>query len=133
MACLSRCTVPVARPTIPLPYEPCLRDGSSNELRHTLPLRISARIGSSIWKVEPFPGVDSTEIRPPCIGATLRYLPAYSPDLNPIEHVFSKLKAALRKGAARTVTRLVKLIGRLATTLALEECANYFQHAGYGA
>src|SRR5262249_30083601 len=65
--------------------------------------------------------------------AKLRYLPAYSPDLNPIEQVFSKLKAALRKGAARTVTRLVKLIGRLATTLAPEECANYFQHAGYGA
>jgi transposase len=65
-------------------------------------------------------------------GATLRYLPAYSPDLNPIEQAFSKLKAALRKGAARTVTRLLKLIGRLAKTLAPEECANYFQHAGYG-
>ena len=44
-------------------------------------------------------------------GATLRYLPAYSPDLNPIEQVFAKLKAALRKGAARTVTVLWKLIG----------------------
>ena len=64
-------------------------------------------------------------------GATLRYLPAYSPDLNPIEQAFSKLKAALRKGEARTVTRLLKLIGRLAKTLAPEECANYFQHAGY--
>ena len=40
------------------------------------------------------------------IGATLRYLPAYSPDLNPIEQAFSKLKAALRKGAARTVNAL---------------------------
>ena len=49
-------------------------------------------------------------------GATLRLLPAYSPDLNPIEQVFSKLKAALRKAAARTVTRLLKLIGRLAKT-----------------
>ena len=65
-------------------------------------------------------------------GATLRFLPAYSPDLNPIEQVFSKLKAALRKGAARTVTRLVKLIGRLAKALGPEECANYFGHAGYG-
>jgi transposase len=65
-------------------------------------------------------------------GATLRFLPAYSPDLNPIEQAFSKLKPALRKGAARTVTRLLKLIGRLAKTLAPEECANYFQHAGYG-
>jgi transposase len=66
-------------------------------------------------------------------GATLRLLPAYSPDLNPIEQVFSKLKAALRKGAARTVTRLLKLIGRLAKTLSPQECANYFAHAGYGA
>jgi transposase len=46
-------------------------------------------------------------------GATLRLLPAYSPDFNPIEQVFSKLKAALRKGAARTVTRPLKLIARL--------------------
>jgi transposase len=66
-------------------------------------------------------------------GATRRFLPAYSPDLNPIEQAFSKLKAALRKGAARTVTRLLKLIGRLVKTLAPEECANYFYHAGYGA
>jgi transposase len=66
-------------------------------------------------------------------GATLRFLPAYSPDLNPIEQIFSKLKAALRKGAARTVTRLLKLIGRLAKSLEPEECANYFEHAGYGA
>ena len=67
------------------------------------------------------------------VGATLRLLPAYSPDLNPIKQVFSKLKAALRKGAARTVTRLLKLIGRLAKTLSPQECANYFVHAGYGA
>src|SRR6202163_1471931 len=51
-------------------------------------------------------------------GARLRYLPAYSPDLNPIEQVFSKLKAALRKGAARTVEALWKLIGKLAKTCA---------------
>jgi len=65
-------------------------------------------------------------------GATLRYLPAYSPDLNPIEQAFAKLKAALRKGAARTVTALWKLIGKLLKTFAPEECANYFRHAGYG-
>jgi transposase len=66
-------------------------------------------------------------------GATVRYLPAYSPDLNPIEQAFSKLKMALRKGAARTVTTLLKLIGRLIKTFAPQECANYFRHAGYGA
>ena len=64
-------------------------------------------------------------------GATLRYLPAYSPDLNPIEQAFAKLKAALRKGAARTVKALWKLIGKLLKTFAPEECANYFRHAGY--
>ena len=66
------------------------------------------------------------------VGAKVRYLPAYSPDLNPIEMAFSKLKAALRKGAARTVEALWKLIGRLMKTFAPDECANYFRHAGYG-
>jgi len=66
------------------------------------------------------------------VGATVRYLPAYSPDLNPIELAFSKLKTAMRKGAARTVKALWKLIGRLIKTFASEQCANYFRHAGYG-
>ena len=65
------------------------------------------------------------------VGAKVRYLPAYSPDLNPIEMVFSKLKTALRKGAARTVTTLMKLIGKLIKTFAPEQCTNYFRHAGY--
>ena len=51
------------------------------------------------------------------VGASVRYLPAYSPDLNPIEQAFSKLKTAMRKGAARTVKALWKLIGRLIKTL----------------
>jgi transposase len=67
------------------------------------------------------------------IGAELEYLPAYSPDLNPIEQAFSKLKAALRKGAARKVNALLKLIGKLVKSFAPEECANYFRHAGYAA
>jgi transposase len=64
-------------------------------------------------------------------GAQVRYLPAYSPDLNPIEQAFSKLKAALRKGAERTVERLLKLIAKLVRSFAPQECANYFRHAGY--
>ena len=64
-------------------------------------------------------------------GATVRYLPAYSPDLNPIEQAFAKLKAALRKGAARTIKALWRLIGKLTTRFAPDECANYFRHAGY--
>jgi len=66
------------------------------------------------------------------VGAKLRCLPAYSPDLNPIEMAFAKLKAALRKGAARTAKALTKLIGRLIKTFAPDECANYFRHAGCG-
>ena len=65
------------------------------------------------------------------VGAKVRYLPAYSPDLNPIEMLFAKLKTALRKGAARTVEALWKLIGKLVKTIAPEECRNYFRHAGY--
>jgi len=67
------------------------------------------------------------------MGAELEYLPAYSPDLNPIEQAFSKLKAALRKGAARKVNALLKLIGKLVTSFAPAECTNYFRHAGYAA
>jgi transposase len=61
----------------------------------------------------------------------VRYLPAYSPDLNPIEQAFSKLKAALRKGASRAVNALLKLIRKAVKAFAPQECANYFSHAGY--
>ena len=64
-------------------------------------------------------------------GATLRYLPKYSPDLNPIEQAFSKLKAHLRKAAERTIPRLVRRIGRIASTFSPQECRNFFRHAGY--
>ena len=64
-------------------------------------------------------------------GATLRYLPKYSPDLNPIEMPFSKLKADLRKAAERTIPRLRRRISRFAATLTAREASNYFRHAGY--
>jgi transposase len=64
-------------------------------------------------------------------GATLRYLPKYSPDLNPIEMSFSKLKAYLRKAAERTIPSLRRRIGRFARTLNACEASNYFRHAGY--
>jgi transposase len=64
-------------------------------------------------------------------GATLRYLPQYSPDLNPIEMSFSKLKADLRKAAERTVPRLCRRIGSFARRLSAGEALNYFRHAGY--
>jgi transposase len=64
-------------------------------------------------------------------GATLLYLPPYSPDLNPIEPAFSKVKAHLRKAAEHTIPRLVRRIGRIASTFSPQECRNFFRHAGY--
>lgn len=66
-------------------------------------------------------------------GATLIYLPKYSPDLNPIELAFSKLKAHLRKAAEHTISRLWRRIGRAVTDFTAQECSNYFRHAGYAA
>jgi transposase len=64
-------------------------------------------------------------------GASILYLPPYSPDLNPIEQLFAKLKALLRKAAARTRDQLWSTIGRLLDTIPPQECANYLAHAGY--
>jgi transposase len=64
-------------------------------------------------------------------GAHLLFLPPYSPDLNPIENAFSKLKALLRKAAERTVDALWATIGRIVETFIPSECANYFAAAGY--
>jgi transposase len=64
-------------------------------------------------------------------GAKVVYLPPYSPDLNPIEMAFSKLKALLRKAAERTIPALWSRIGELIDAFAPQECANYFKHAGY--
>ncbi len=66
-------------------------------------------------------------------GAELLFLPPYSPDFNPIEKAFSKLKAGLRKAAERTVDGLWITIGRLSDTFSPAECANYFKAAGYDA
>ena len=64
-------------------------------------------------------------------GARLRFLPPYSPDFNPIEMAFSKLKALLRKAAARSVEQLWRAIGSAIDTFTPTECANYFAAAGY--
>src|SRR5262245_11448040 len=64
-------------------------------------------------------------------GATLIYLPKYSPDLNPIELAFSKLKAHLRKAAEHTILRLLRRIGRVVSDFSPRECRNFFRHAGY--
>ena len=64
-------------------------------------------------------------------GATLRLLPPYSPDLNPIEQLFAKLKALLRKAAARSVEALWARIGEILTAFKPHECTRYLAHAGY--
>jgi len=65
-------------------------------------------------------------------SAHLLFLPQYSPDLNPIEQVFSKLKTLLRKAGERTIETAWKRIGTLLKQFTPQECANYFKNAGYG-
>ena len=66
-------------------------------------------------------------------GARLLFLPKYSPDLNPIEQFFSKLKHWLRKAAARSFDTVCQAIGTILATITNTECSNYFKNAGYGA
>ena len=67
------------------------------------------------------------------VGAELRFLPPYSPDLNPIEKAFSKLKAMLRKAQKRTITSLQDYLGQVLDNFSPEECSNYFASCGYNA
>jgi len=64
-------------------------------------------------------------------GCRLEYLPPYSPDFNPIEQAFSKLKRLLRSAAERTVEGLWSMIGQLLDQFRPDECCNYFRHCGY--
>jgi transposase len=64
-------------------------------------------------------------------GAELRYLPPYSPDLNPIEQLFAKIKALLQKAAARTYDALITAIADALTKVAPTECGNYLANSGY--
>lgn len=67
------------------------------------------------------------------VGAKLWFLPPYSPDLNPIEQVFAKMKTLLRKADERSHAGTWKRIGALLDLFSPDECANYIRHAGYGA
>ena len=66
-------------------------------------------------------------------GAWVLFLPPYSPDLNPIELVFSKLKALLRKMAARSFDAISNALGKICNLYTAIECRNYFKAAGYEA
>ena len=76
-----------------------------------------------------------SEVRPAveAAGAELRYLPPYSPDLNPIERAFSKLKAKLRAAEKRTVSELETYLGEVLDGFSPDECENYFTSCGYPA
>jgi transposase len=65
------------------------------------------------------------------VGATVAYLPPYSPDFNPIEQVFSKLKWLVRTAKERTIDGLWSLLGRLLDRFPPDECKNYYRHCGY--
>jgi transposase len=67
------------------------------------------------------------------VGAELIYLPPYSPDLNPIELFFAKLKQLLRSAAERTIHNLEQRIGELLSCFLPTECSHYFSHCGYSA
>ena len=64
-------------------------------------------------------------------GATLLYLPPYSPDFNPIENMWSKVKQFLRSAAARTFDSLLAAIATAMTTIAVDDCVGFFRHCGY--
>ena len=66
-------------------------------------------------------------------GALLLFLPPYSPDLNPIEMAFAKLKALLRKRATRTFDAITQALGDIVSFISVEECRNFFKAAGYEA
>ena len=86
---------------------------------------------SSSWTI--FPATREQQVRQAieAAGASLLYLPPYSPDFNPIENAFSKLKALLRKAAERTVDGLWDTIGHIIDRFCPRECANFFSAAGY--
>ncbi len=67
------------------------------------------------------------------VGARVVYLPPYSPDFNPIEMVFAKLKALIRRAAPRTVEALWNLLGHLLDAFSASECRRYLRHCGYAA
>ena len=66
------------------------------------------------------------------VGAKVLYLPPYSPDFNPIENVFAKMKTLVRKAKPRTIDELEIKLGELHHLFSTEECKNYFNNAGYG-
>jgi len=79
----------------------------------------------------PSHGVTGIKESIAAVGAKLRFLPPYSPDFNPIEQAFSKIKSGLRSKAARSVDALNDAIDQIITTISPNECAAYLANSGY--
>jgi transposase len=90
--------------------------------------RLSLVQGKSIKAICRELGISRKVVR---TGARLIFLPPYSPDFNPIENAFSKLKALMRAKAERTITALWNAVGSLVDLFTPAECQNYFKAAGY--
>ncbi len=115
---------------------PFVYDGPMNGavfLAYVEQVLVPALSAGDIVIMDNLPAHKGSEVREAieAAGACLLYLPPYSPDFNPIENAFAKLKALLRKAAKRTVDGLWRLIGTLIDAFSPQECANYFTAAGY--
>jgi len=125
-----------------LPFEPNQGDPlagiklSANQYRFTVATDVLSNIGihsGDVVVVDNLGSHKSPEIRAMirAVGARLFFLPPYSPDLNPIEQIFAKLKSLLRKAAARTVAALWNAIADLIPTVTPNEALNCFRNSGY--
>ena len=115
---------------------PCVTDGPINGLSflaYILPVLVPTLSPGDIVIMDNLGSHKGKALRQliRSAGAKLFFLPKYSPDLNPIEQVFAKLKHLLRKAGARTVEAISAAIGNLLQAFTPTECANYFENAGY--
>src|SRR6266705_2549514 len=115
---------------------PCVLDGAMDGqgfLTYVETMLVPSLSQGDIVVMDNLPAhkVDGVRKLIEAVNARLIYLPPYSPDFNPIEMAFAKLKALLRKAAARTRDALWDSIDAALTAFTPQECANYFRHAGY--
>src|SRR5580693_3052379 len=106
-------------------------EGSSASTSNDVWRRRSTAVTSSSWITFHSHKVAGVTEAIEAADAMAIYLPAYSPDLNRIEQVFSKLKALLRKAAERTIPGLWRKIRSILRAVSEKECLNFFRHAGY--
>jgi transposase len=115
---------------------PCVVDGAVDGdmfLAYTEQVLVPELKAGDIVVTDNLPAhkVAGVEAAIEAVGARLLYLPPYSPDLNPIEMAFAKLKSLLRSMALRSMEELWKALGPLSYAFSAAECANYFKHDGY--